>query len=327
MEMRIMRGGKQMRKSSALPEKKQGNWFKGLGMDMRKNYDLYWMAIPGVLFYLLFKYWPMYGLQIAFRNYSPALGITGSPWVGLKYFERFINSFQFGSLMTNTFLIAFYSLLVGFPIPIILALALNANEHPIFKKAVQMTTYAPHFISVVVLVSLLNVFFGQSFGLINNLRDAMGLDRVLYLGDPKYFRHMYVWSGVWQNMGWNAIIYISALSSVSQELHEAATVEGATKFQRIRYIDFPHILPTVTILLIMDSGHLLDVGFDKVYLMQNDQNIRYAQVISTYVYEIGLLKNQPSYSAAIGLFNSVISLVLLFTVNKISGRLGETSLW
>ena len=306
---------------------KKNGWFRRLGADMHRNYDLYLMAIPGILFYVLFKYWPMYGVQIAFRNFNSALGITGSPWVGLKWFDKFIHSFQFGSLMSNTFLIALYALLVGFPIPIILALALNANEHPRFKKTVQMVSYAPHFISVVVLVSLLNVFFGQSFGLINNLRAAMGADRILYLGKPQYFRHMYVWSGVWQNMGWNAIIYISALSGVSPELHEAAAVEGASRLQRIRYIDFPHILPTITILLIMDSGHLLNVGFDKVYLMQNDQNLRYAQVISTYVYEMGLLKNQPSYSAAIGLFNSVISLVMLVAVNKISQRIGETSLW
>lgn len=305
----------------------KNGWFRRLGADMHRNYDLYLMAIPGIVFYVLFKYWPMYGVQIAFRNYNAALGITGSPWVGLKWFEKFIHSFQFGSLMSNTFLIAFYSLLVGFPIPIILALALNANEHPRFKKTVQMVSYAPHFISVVVLVSLLNVFFGQSFGLINNLRAAVGADRILYLGKPQYFRHMYVWSGVWQNMGWNAIIYISALSGVSPELHEAATVEGASRLQRIRYIDFPHILPTITILLIMDSGHLLNVGFDKVYLMQNDQNLRYAQVISTYVYEMGLLKNQPSYSAAIGLFNSLISLVMLIVVNKVSQHIGETSLW
>ena len=306
---------------------KRNGWFRRLGADMHRNYDLYLMAIPGIVFYVLFKYWPMYGVQIAFRNYNAALGITGSPWVGLKWFEKFIHSFQFGSLMSNTFLIAFYSLLVGFPIPILLALALNANERPRFKKTVQMVSYAPHFISVVVLVSLLNVFFGQSFGLINNLRAAVGADRILYLGKPQYFRHMYVWSGVWQNMGWNAIIYISALSGVSPELHEAATVEGASRLQRIRYIDFPHILPTITILLIMDSGHLLNVGFDKVYLMQNDQNLRYAQVISTYVYEMGLLKNQPSYSAAIGLFNSLISLVMLIAVNKISQHIGETSLW
>ena len=316
-----MRGAKEFK-----TQKKQ-NWFRQVGQDMHRNYDLYLMVIPGLLFYLLFKYWPMYGLQIAFRNYNPALGISGSPWVGLKYFDKFIHSFQFSSLMSNTFLIAFYSLLVGFPIPILLALTLNSNQHTGLKKTVQMVTYAPHFISAVVLVSLLSVFFGQSFGLINNLRAAMGMERVLYLGKPQYFRHMYVWSGIWQNMGWNAIIYISALSGVSPELHEAATVEGASKLQRILHIDIPHILPTATILLIMDSGHLLNVGFDKVYLMQNDQNIRYAQVISTYVYEMGLLKNQVSYSSAIGLFNSIISLVLLFSVNKISQHLGETSLW
>ena len=300
---------------------------QALKQDMIKNYDLYLMAIPGVLFYLFFKYWPMYGLQIAFRNFNPALGITGSKWVGLKYFDKFVNGFNFSTLMTNTFMISLYSLLVGFPIPIILALLLNSNEHIRFKKTVQMITYAPHFISTVVLVSLLNVFFGQSMGLVNNLLASMGFDRIMFLGKPQYFRHMYVWSGAWQNMGWNAIIYISALSGVSPDLHEAATVEGATRFQRICHIDLPHILPTATILLIMNCGNLLSVGFDKVYLMQNDQNIRHAQVISTYVYEMGLLKNQMSFSTAVGLFNSVISLVLLTTVNQISKKLSETSLW
>jgi putative aldouronate transport system permease protein len=300
---------------------------RSLKDDMVHNYDLYLMVIPGVIYYLLFKYWPMYGVQIAFRNYSPGLGIAGSPWVGLKYFEKFVTSFQFGRLMTNTFIISVYSLLVGFPIPILLALALNACENIRFKKTVQMVSYAPHFISVVVLVSMLNVFFGQSFGLVNNLLAALGKERILFLGKPQYFRHMYVWSGVWQHMGWNAIIYISALSGVSPELHEAATVEGATKLQRIRHIDIPHILPTAIILLIMNCGNLLSVGFDKVFLMQNDQNIRHAQVISTYVYEMGLLKNQTSYSTAIGLFNSVISLILLTTVNQISRKISDISLW
>ena len=174
---------------------------------------------------------------------------------------------------------------------------------------------------------MLNVFFGQSFGLVNNVRAMLGLDRILYLGLPQYFRHMYVWSGIWQGMGWNAIIYISALSGVSGELHEAAMVEGANKLQRILHIDIPHILPTATILLIMNSGHLLSVGFDKVYLMQNAQNIRHSQVLSTYVYEMGILKGQQSYSTAIDLFNSIISFVMLITVNRISRKLGETSLW
>lgn len=315
------------KKNPALHAHQEASFFASLKHDIIKNYDLYLMAIPGVLYYLIFKYQPMYGLQIAFRSFNPALGITGSKWVGLKYFEKFITGFNFTTLMTNTFMISLYSLLVGFPIPIILALLLNSNEHPRFKKTVQMITYAPHFISTVVLVSLLNVFFGQSMGLINNLLDAMGLNRIMFLGRPQYFRHMYVWSGVWQNMGWNAIIYISALSGVSPDLHEAATVEGATRFQRIRHIDLPHILPTATILLIMNCGNLLSVGFDKVYLMQNDQNIRHAQVISTYVYEMGLLKNQMSFSTAVGLFNSVISLVLLTAVNQISKKISETSLW
>lgn len=307
--------------------KKKEPWIKGLKTDMVRNYDLYLMVIPGVLYYILFHYWPMYGLQIAFRNFNPALGITGSPWVGLKYFEKFVTGYNFWTLLSNTFLISFYSLLAGFPIPIILALLLNSNKHSKFKKTVQMVTYAPHFISTVVMVSMLNVFFGQSMGLINNLREMLGLDRVLYLGLPQYFRHMYVWSGIWQNMGWNAIIYISALAGVSQDLHEAATVEGATRLQRIWHIDIPHILPTATILLIMNSGSLLSVGFDKVYLMQNSQNLRHAQVISTYVYEMGLLKNQMSFSSAVGLFNSIVSFVMLMTVNQICKKIGQTSLW
>ncbi len=320
-----LEGERQMTQNKSLQARKPRR--HGLRHDIRTNYDLYLLAIPGVLYYALFKYWPMYGLQIAFRRYNPALGITGSPWVGLEYFEKFVNVYQFGSLMSNTFLLSFYALVVGFPIPIILALLLNSNRTRMFKKSVQMVTYAPHFISVVVLVSLLNVFFGQSTGLVNNLREMLGLSRELYMGKPQYFRHMYVWSGIWQNMGWDSIIYISALSGVSLDLHEAATVEGATRFQRILHIDLPHIVPTATILLIMNCGNLLNVGFDKVYLLQNDQNLRHAQVISTYVYEIGLLKNQTSYSSAVGMFNSLISLVLLVAVNYTSKKIGDTSLW
>lgn len=295
--------------------------------DMKRNYDLYLMVIPGVVFYLLFKYWPMWGIQIAFRNYSPVNGILASPWVGFKYFEMFFNSHQFSALMTNTFVLSLYGLLAGFPIPIFLALMLNSCVNQRFKKTVQMVTYAPHFISTVVMVSILNVFFGYSFGFVNNIRDGIGLSRIMYLGLPKYFRHMYVWSGVWQGMGWNAIIYISALSGVSQELYEAATVEGANKLQRIWYIDLPHLMPTITILLIMQSGHLLSVGFDKVYLLQNSQNLRHAQVISTYVYEMGILNTKYSYSAAIGLFDSVVSFVMLMIVNQTCKAMGQSSLW
>lgn len=295
--------------------------------DVVRNYDLYLMAIPGVLYYIIFKYWPMFGVQIAFRQYSPVLGMWHSPWVGIKWFLEFFASYQFSNLLINTFVISLYSLLVGFPIPIVLALLLNSTPSLRFKKTVQLVTYAPHFISTVVLVSMLNVFFGQSFGLVNNVRAMLGFERVLYLGLPQYFRHMYVWSGIWQGMGWSAIIYISALSGVSSELHEAAMVEGANKLQRILHIDVPHILPTATILLIMNSGHLLSVGFDKVYLMQNPQNLRHSQVLSTYVYEMGILKGQQSYSTSIDLFNSVISFIMLVIVNRVSGQLGETSLW
>ena len=324
----LQEGKRKMSKTHNMVGMKQaGSKFFGLFADMRRNYDLYLMVLPGVVFYILFKYWPMWGVQIAFRDFSPITGVVGSEWVGLEWFQRFFSSYQFESLLLNTFLISVYTLAVGFPIPILLALMLNSCVNTTFKKTVQMVTYAPHFISTVVMVAMLNVFFGQSFGFVNNIREMLGAERVLYMGLPQYFRHMYVWSDVWQSMGWNAIIYISALSGVSQELHEAARVEGASKLQRIIHIDIPHILPTATILLIMNSGNLLSVGFDKVYLLQNAQNLRHSQVISTYVYEIGILKNQYSYSSAIGLFNSIISFVLLFAVNKISQHVGETSLW
>ena len=294
-----LEGERQMTQNKSLQARKPRR--HGLRHDIRTNYDLYLLAIPGVLYYALFKYWPMYGLQIAFRKYNPALGITGSPWVGLEYFEKFVNVYQFGSLMSNTFLLSFYALVVGFPIPIILALLLNSNRTRMFKKSVQMVTYAPHFISVVVLVSLLKRVFRAIDGAGEQpARDAGPIARAIHGQAAVFPAHVDVWSGIWQNMGWDSIIYISALSGVSLDLHEAATVEGATRFQRILHIDLPHIVPTATILLIMNCGNLLNVGFDKVYLLQNDQNLRHAQVISTYVYEMGLLKNQTSYSSAVG---------------------------
>lgn len=292
-----------------------------------KNYDLYLMVLPGLLYYLIFHYAPMVGVQIAFKNYIPSKGIWGSEWVGLKHFARFFKSFQCWSLIENTVWISVYTLLVSTPVAIVLALMLNEVRHSRYKKTVQMVTYAPHFISTIVLVALMQVFFGQSTGFVNNLREAMGFSRVSFLGEPQYFRHMFVWSDVWQNTGWNSIIYISALASISPELHEAANVEGASKLQRIIHIDLPHILPTMIILLILGVGRVLSVGFEKVFLMQNAQNLQVSQVISTYVYDIGLLSNQYSYSTAVGLFNSVVTLVILLAVNRLAKRFGDVSLW
>lgn len=295
--------------------------------NIRINYDLYIMVIPGVLFYLIFHYGPMLGVQIAFRDYIPSVGIWNSDWVGMKNFNRFFQSYQFTQLIGNTLAISVYQLLVGFPFPILLAIMLNEVSHTKYKKVVQMVTYAPHFISLVVIVSMMHLFFGQSDGFVNNIREAMGLERLAFMGGPQYFRHMYVWSGIWQGIGWNSIIFISALAGVPTELHEAATVEGANKPQRIRHIDLPHILPTAIIMLILNTGSILSVGFEKVFLMQNQQNLRTSQVISTYVYKMGLENGQFSFSAAVGLFNSVVTFVVLVVVNQVAKRVSQVSLF
>lgn len=295
--------------------------------NIRENYDLYLMAIPGVLFYVIFHYAPMVGVQIAFRDYLPSEGVWGSQWVGLRNFERFFQSYQFTQLIGNTLSISIYQLLVGFPFPIMLAIMLNEVRHAKYKKVVQMVTYAPHFVSLVVIVAMMHLFFGQSDGFVNNLRQMIGLPRLSFMGSPQYFRHMYVWSGIWQGMGWNSIIFISALAGVPPELHEAATVEGASKLKRIRHIDIPHILPTAIIMLILNIGSILSVGFEKAFLLQNDQNLRTSQIISTYVYRMGLELGQFSFSAAVGLFNSIVTFVILIVVNRVAKQVSEVSLW
>lgn len=294
-----------------------------------RNWELYLIALIPTLYIIVFHYVPMFGAQIAFRRFIPALGILNSPWVGFTNFIRFFNSFQFFTIMRNTIIISAYQLIAGFPIPIILALLLNYSPYKWFKKFVQMATYAPFFISTVVFVGILLRMLALRNGIINNLIGVFGFAPVNWLGNPRLFFHVFVWSGVWQTMGWNSIIYLAALSGVDPELHEAARVDGATLLQRIRYVDFPSILPTVVILLILQSGQILSVGFERVFLMQNSLNIGVSEVIQTYVYKIGLASATPnfSYAAAIGLFASVVSFVFLLIVNKIAGKIGETSLW
>lgn len=270
------------------------------------------------LYLILFNYAPLYGLIIAFKDYKPYLGYWESPFVGFGNFIRFFNSNKFGQVLPNTIILSFYSLIAGFPFPIILALCLNYLPSARIKKLVQNITYAPYFISTVVLVSMLTIFFSQSSGLVNNIRDLFGLERLLFMGDPKAFRHLYVWSGVWQSIGWNSIIYFASLSNVDESLHEAAIVDGATILQRIRYIDLPSIRPVIVTLFIMNTGKLMSIGFEKAYLMQNSLNMDTSEIISTYVYKIGLLNQQYSYSTAINLFNSVINLILMFSVNTLS---------
>ena len=308
---------------------RQDSKFSPLLKNIRNNYQLHFIILIPIVYVIIFNYIPMYGVQIAFRNFIPIKGILGSPFVGLKYFKRFFDSPMFGRIMINTVSIAVYQLFIGFPIPILLALAMNSTRKLRFKKTVQMWTYAPHFISIVVLIGMMYQFFSPKYGVINNFIALLGGDRRLFMGDPRYFRHMYVWSGIWQGAGWGSIIYLSALSSVDPFLHEAAIVDGASRLKRVFHIDIPTIVPTMVTLLILNFGKIMTIGFEKALLMQNPSNMERSQIIATYVYKIGLASSVPnfSYAAAIGLFNSLINFALLLMVNRASKKLTETSLW
>lgn len=294
---------------------------------LKRDWVLLLFVLPGLIITFIYSYIPMYGVQIAFRNYNPRDGFTGSEWVGMKYFIRFFNSPYFWTTIKNTFILSVYSLIVSFPIPIILALMLNSFRHKRYRKVIQTVTYAPNFISTVVMCGMLILFLSPSVGFVNNIIKTLGGDPINFMAEEKLWRHIYVWSGVWQGMGWSSVIYFAALAGVSPELHEAAICDGATKFQLVRYIDLPSILPTATILLIMSCGSILSVGFEKVFLLQNDLNKGVSEVISTYTYQVGLIDNNMSYSSAVGLFNSVVNAILLILVNKTSDKLSGTSLW
>ena len=296
-------------------------------MRMKKHWQLYVLILPAVVYFALFCYGPMYGIQLAFKNYNALDGIAGSPWVGLTHFERFFHSYQFVKLLKNTLSLSLLQLLWGFPLPILLALCLNYARKEKFKKFVQTITYAPHFISIVVLVGMLNIFFSVNGGLVNEVVTALGFDPILFMGKERYFRPLFVGSGVWQNMGWNAIIYLAALSGVNPELHEAAVADGASKLRRVWHIDLPAIRPTIIIMLILNCGQLMGLGFEKAFLMQNSLNLGKSEIIATYVYKIGLLDAQYGFATAVGLFNSVINFILLISVNQISKKVSETSLW
>lgn len=304
-------------------EKPQG----GLARRIVRNWQLYIFLIPAVVLLFCFSYLPMYGVQIAFRDFTPKGGIWDSPWAGFKYFDMFFNSYQFKNLFQNTIMLSLYSLIVSFPFPILLALMVNQIQRKRFKQTLQVVTYLPHFISTVVMVGMLLIILSPSSGLFGNLCRLVGIEPPNLMGDPGAFQSIYVWSDVWQHTGWDSIIYISALAAVDPSLYEAAVVDGATKSQKIRYIDLPFLLPTATILLIMRAGNIMNIGFEKVYLMQNPMNTAVSEIIATYVYKTGLLNNQYSLSAAVGLFNNVINFVLLILVNKVSQKIGGNSLW
>ena len=313
--------------TSITTQKKLRGALSSLADNMKKNYELYLLSLPMFIYKVVFHYGPMYGVQIAFKDFTPVKGISGSPWVGFEHFIRFFKSYHFWTLLKNTLGISVYSLAVGFPCPIILALMLNEVRHKYFKKTIQMVTYAPHFISVVVLVGIMTTFLSPNTGVINHFIKKLGMEPIAFLEKPEWFKTLYVLSGVWQRVGWNSIIYMAALSSIDVQLHEAAIVDGSNKLQRIYYIDIPGIIPTAVILLILNMGNIMSVGFEKVFLMQNPLNLRSSEVISTYVYKVGLMGGEFSFSAAVGLFNSVVNFALLVIVNRIAGRVGDTRLW
>ena len=294
---------------------------------MKGHYDLYLLLLPAILYTAVFSYIPMYGVLMAFQDYSPVKGIIGSNFVGLKHFKKFFSTYMAKQIISNTVILSGYSLLASFPFPVILALMLNYCVNRRFGKIVQTVTYMPYFISVMVLVGMMNIFFSTNYGVVNTVLQALGIEPFSFMSSEKSFRHMYVWSGIWQGMGYSSVIYFAALSGIDPTLYEAAELDGASKLQRIRYIDLPSIMPTVIIMLIMSAGNLMSIGFEKAYLMQNDRNSGVSEIIATYVYKVGLIDARYSFSAAINLFNSAINFVILIVINKISRKLSDTSLW
>ncbi|MDR1263578.1 MAG: ABC transporter permease subunit, partial [Oscillospiraceae bacterium] len=284
---------------------------------MRASAPYYLLMLLPLALLLVFKYYPMYGLQLAFKDYKARLGIVNSPWVGLKHFNQFLTASSAWNVIRNTLLISIYSLLLGFPAPILLAVCLNESPSRRFRKSVQMITYMPYFISTVVLVSMIIQFTDISSGLINQMIKGMGGSAVNFMGERRYFRLIYVLTGIWQGAGYSAVIYLASLSGVNPELYDAATVDGASKFRRILNVDLPSITPTIRILFILNTGSILSVAFEKIYLMQNNINLSISEVISTYIYKMGLQNSNYSYSTAAGLFNSVISFAMVFITNTI----------
>lgn len=292
-----------------------------------RYWQLYLILLPGLLYFLIFKYIPMANAVLAFKDYNVVKGIWGSPWVGLKHFELFFNNPVFWRLLRNTLGLSLYAIIVGFPIPILLAVCLNEIGDGFFKRAVQMVTYAPYFISTVILVSMLMLLLSPRLGVANLGLQALGLPQVNFLGIPNLFFSIFVWSGIWQFTGYSAIVYLAALVGVDPQLYEAAKIDGASRIQRILHIDLPGILPVAVIILILNVGSLLTIGFEKVFLMQNPLNLGTSEIIATYVYKVGLINANFSFATAVGLFNSLTGMILLVLVNAFAKRVSDTSLW
>lgn len=306
--------------------KSESKKWKYLRKRLRESWQWYLLLLPALIYLIIFNYGPMYGVQIAFKDFRASKGIWDSAWVGLKYFERFLSNPNFWKLISNTLAITLYDLCL-FPVPIIFALLLNEISHAKLKKTVQMITYMPHFLSEVVVCSLVLLLLDRTNGPVNNMIDFLGGTRRSFIGIPEAFTSIYTLSGLWQNMGWNAVLYISALASISTEEVEAAKIDGASRLQVIRYVNLPGILPTIVITFLMRVGRIMSLGYSKIFLLQNDLNLDKSNVISTYVYEIGLVGAQYSYSTAIGLFNNVVNIIVLLSVNKITSKITGSGLF
>lgn len=295
--------------------------------NIKKYYQLYLLLLPSAVLLFCFAYLPMVGIVIAFQNYSPALGILKSPFVGMKNFMQYFRSYQFSVTIKNTLVLSLYSILVGFPLPILLALMCNQMKTRGFKKVFQVITYLPHFISTMVMCGLILIFLSPSSGLFANLFKLLGHEFPNVMSSAAGFKHVYVWSDIWQHLGWDSIIYLAALAGIDPTYYEAATVDGASTLQKIKYIDIPMIMPTAMVLLIMRAGSILGIGFEKVFLLQNVQNIMSSEIISTYVYKMGMQSMQYSLSTAIGLFNTVVNVIVLVLVNLMAKKLTDSSLF
>ncbi len=308
-------------------ESKKNKPAKPMKLRIWRNRGLYILLIPMLIYFILFNVLPIWGLQIAFRDFKPVLGITGSPWVGLKYIKKFVSSYSFWTLLRNTLVLSVYCLVICLPLAMFLAIVLKYLPMKRTSRFIQVASYAPHFISMVVLVGMLKTFLMPGSGVVNVILAKLGKNTIDFMGNPNYFPHLYAWTKVWSHLGFNAIIFIAGLTSVSEDLHEAAIVDGADKMQRIWNIDIPSIMPMMIILMIMEAGNLLNVGFEKAFLMQTASNLGVSEIISTYTYKMGLLSTQYSYASAIGLFNNVINCIVLVIVNKVAQKTTESSLW
>ena len=293
----------------------------------KNNWQLYVLILPAIIYFIVFNYMPLYGIQIAFKDFKAVFGISGSKWVGLKHFENFFHAYYFNRLLANTLLLNVYNLLWSFPVPIILAILLNQIKGPKIKRFIQTSIYVPYFISTVVLAGMLYIFLSPTSGIFNILRQALGMKSVDFMSDAKAFRTIYIVSGIWQSAGWGTILYIASLSGVDPSLYEAAEIDGASIWQKIRYIDMPSIVPVIVMVFILDCGKLLSSNTDKALVMQTAGNIPTSDIIGVYVYNVGLGSGQFSYTTAIGLFINIINFIIIITANQISKKISDVGLF